>query len=96
MARNRLLVTYDVCDDSRRTSVYQVMRDFGDHVQFSVFLCDLNARELLALKRRLREHIHGTEDQVLFVDMGPAEGGAEARLAYLGRSLGPPTRVRVV
>ena len=40
--RNRYIVTYDICDDARRTAVYKALRGFGDHLQYSVFRCDLS------------------------------------------------------
>ncbi|HUT57607.1 MAG TPA: CRISPR-associated endonuclease Cas2, partial [Phycisphaerae bacterium] len=39
--RRRYLVTYDISDDKRRDLVFKTLRDRGDHVQFSVFLCEL-------------------------------------------------------
>ena len=39
--RNRYIVTYDITDDRRRTAVYKCLRGFGDHLQYSVFRCDL-------------------------------------------------------
>jgi CRISPR-associated endonuclease Cas2 len=44
-SRSRYLVTYDVADDKRRDRVHRTLLDFGDALQFSVFLCDLNERE---------------------------------------------------
>src|ERR1039458_4021608 len=31
------LICYDICDDKRLRKVFQTMRGFGDHLQFSVF-----------------------------------------------------------
>ena len=35
--RNTYLVCYDVCEDKRLRAVHKTMRDFGDHLQYSVF-----------------------------------------------------------
>lgn len=39
-------VTYDICQDKRLARVHKTMRGFGDHLQYSVFECQLTpARE---------------------------------------------------
>ena len=43
--RNRYIVTYDITDDRRREAVFKALRGFGDHLQYSVFRCDLSDRE---------------------------------------------------
>jgi CRISPR-associated endonuclease Cas2 len=35
------LVCYDICDDKRLRKVFQTMRNYGDHLQYSVFECQL-------------------------------------------------------
>ena len=49
MARRNFLVSYDVSDDKRRTKIFHLLLANGDHAQFSVFLCQLNATELARL-----------------------------------------------
>ncbi|MFZ4394836.1 MAG: CRISPR-associated endonuclease Cas1 [Kiritimatiellia bacterium] len=68
------LVSYDVADDKRRTRVFKLLRDTGDRVQYSVFCCQLNPRELHALKEAVRERLHREEDQTLFLDAGVVDG----------------------
>jgi CRISPR-associated protein Cas2 len=41
--------------------------------------------DLARLKAELAEVIHHTEDQVLFVDLGPAEGRGDRVITALGR-----------
>lgn len=75
----RYLVTYDVCDAKRLRRVFEVLRGFGDHLQYSVFRCDLSDQALVELKAELHAVIDHDEDQVLVVDLGPTTGrGAEA------------------
>lgn len=83
--RQTYLVTYDVRHPRRLRRVYRVMLGYGDHVQYSVFRCDLSATELLELKARLTEVIHHREDQVLFVDVGPADGRALGAFSAMGQ-----------
>lgn len=75
--RRRYLITYDISDDKRRDRVFKALRDRGDHVQFSVFLCELNAREYALLKGELQQYVHKRDDQVLILDLGPAENALE-------------------
>jgi CRISPR-associated endonuclease Cas2 len=39
--RNTFLVTYDICEERRLAKVHKIMRGFGDHLQYSVFECQL-------------------------------------------------------
>ncbi|GAB4225097.1 MAG: CRISPR-associated endonuclease Cas2 [Acidobacteriota bacterium] len=96
MSRRRYLVTYDVSDDRRRTQIFKVLHGFGDWVQYSVFVCELNRREHTQLVARLTPLVHQREDQVLFVDLGPAEREAGQVVASVGRAYEAPTRVVVV
>ena len=60
------------------------MRGYGDHLQYSVFECQLTATDLVRLRAELSEIIQHNEDQVLFVDLGPAEGRGDRVITALG------------
>lgn len=96
MARRRYVVTYDVGEDRRRDRVFQILLNHGDHLQFSVFLCDLTERELIGMKGELRKALHEKEDQVLVIDLGPAETDSMMRIESLGRVFSVAKRVVVV
>ena len=83
--RNSFLVCYDICDEKRLRKVFNVVRGYGDHLQYSVFECQLNASDLVRLKAELANVIDKKEDQVLFVDLGPAEGRGERVITALGK-----------
>ena len=83
--RNIYLVTYDICDDKRLRKVFKTMRNWGDHLQYSVFECQLNDAGLLKLKDELKQIINTAHDQVLFVDLGPAAGRGERVIEAVGR-----------
>lgn len=83
--RKSFLVCYDICDDKRLRKVFQVMRGYGDHLQYSVFECQFNATDLVRLRADLGRIIHHTQDQVLFVDLGPAEGRGDRVITALGK-----------
>ncbi len=94
--RQTYLVTYDISDPRRLRQVFQTMRGYGDHLQLSVFRCDLSLRERIELRAKLRDILHMDEDQVLFVDLGPADGRALTSIESLGRSYTHPERLAVV
>ncbi len=48
--RRAYLVTYDICEAKRLREVFKTMRGHGDHLQYSVFRCELNRSELILLQ----------------------------------------------
>jgi CRISPR-associated protein Cas2 len=84
--RTSYLVCYDICDAKRLRQVHRVMRGFGDHLQYSVFECQLTPMDLVRCRSELSEIIHHEQDQVLFVDLGPAEGRGDRVITALGKA----------
>ncbi len=82
--RTSYLICYDICDDKRLRRVFQIMRKFGDHLQYSVFECQLTAMDLVRCRAELAKAINQKEDQVLFVNLGPAEGRGDRVITALG------------
>lgn len=82
--RTTYLVCYDICDDKRLRRVFKSCRNYGDHLQYSVFECDLSEAERINLERELGEIINHIEDQVLFVALGPAESRGERIIRAVG------------
>lgn len=78
------LVCYDITNDKRLKKVFKVCRNYGNHLQYSVFECDLTARERTRLERDLKAVIKQDADQVLFVSLGPAEGRGDRVITSLG------------
>ena len=68
----------------------------GDHVQFSVFLCQLSDVELARLKGKLQDSVNARQDQVVVLDLGPADSDLTSRLECLGKAYTPPARVMVI
>ena len=94
--RNRYLIAYDVSDDKRRTAVFKTLMGNGDHVQFSVFLCQLSDVELARLKGKLSASINARQDQVVVLDLGPADSEMAERLECIGKAYTPTARVMVI
>lgn len=94
--RQAYIVTYDVCAPKRLRKVFKTLQGYGEHLQLSVFRCELNGRELVELRAKLAKAIDHAEDQVLFVDMGPADGRAREAIRSLGQAYVPPDRRALV
>jgi CRISPR-associated protein Cas2 len=84
--RQRYIVTYDIRDPRRLRKVFKVMKGYGEHLQFSVFRCDLSQMTLALMKASLLEVINSVEDQVLIIDVGPTEGRGEEVFESLGKA----------
>ncbi len=82
--RTTYLVCYDVANDKRLKRTFKTCRNFGDHLQFSVFECDLSPAEKIELETELSQVIKQDEDQVLFISLGPAEGRGDRVITALG------------
>ena len=82
--RNTYLVCYDIADEKRLRRVFKICRNSGDHLQYSVFECDLTPSEKIELERELSEVINAGEDQALFVSLGPSEGRGDRVITALG------------
>lgn len=82
--RTTYLVCYDIADGRRLRRVFKACKNFGVHLQFSIFECDLNESEKVELETLLNDEINNNEDQVLFVSLGPAEGRGERVITALG------------
>ena len=94
--RHTYIITYDISDPKRLRKVFRLMLGYGDHLQLSVFQCDLNSRELVELKHALGEVINHAEDQVLFANLGSVEGRGSESIESLGRLYADPERMAVV
>ena len=71
-------MAYDIREDKRLRRVHKTMKGYGWSLQYSVFICDLDAMELLAMRTDLGDIIHHTLDSIAIVDLGaPAERGSE-------------------
>jgi CRISPR-associated protein Cas2 len=82
--RTTYLVCYDIANDKRLRRAFKTCRNFGDHLQYSVFACELSPGEKVQLETALNEVIKQDEDQVLFVSLGPSEGRGDRVITALG------------
>lgn len=83
--RTSYLVCYDISDDKRLRLVFKAMRAWGDHLQYSIFECQLTPTDFVRMQAELASLIHHKEDQVIFVDLGPSEGRGDRVITALGQ-----------
>ena len=94
--RHLYIVTYDVCDDKRLRRVFKILRGYGDHLQYSVFRCELSDKERVELMAKLGDEVKHDEDQVLLFPLGPAGGTREQEVFALGLPYAPVSAAAVV
>jgi CRISPR-associated protein Cas2 len=59
-----VVVAYDIAQDKRRLRVMKMMKGYGEHVQESVFECDLKPDVYRKMTRRLYRLMNPGEDNV--------------------------------
>lgn len=83
-AIRRLLIAYDVADDTRRDRVAVTLQGYGERIQYSVFIVDGRPADFVRLRLALSGLIDGDADRVLLCELGPCQA-ARHRMSYLGR-----------
>lgn len=58
------VVAYDMPDNRRRTKLFKAMKGFGVHTQFSVFECELDAKGLEKMLKRIGRLVDPAEDNI--------------------------------
>jgi CRISPR-associated protein Cas2 len=87
--RRKYIVTYDITEPKRLNHVCKTLKGYGEHLEYSVFECDLSASELVVLKGKLSDIINHRDDQVLFIDLGSVESAHVECVDSLGRAYTP-------
>jgi CRISPR-associated protein Cas2 len=59
-----VVVAYDITDDKRRVRVMKMLQGYGEHVQESVFECDLEGAVYRKMVQRLKKLISLDRDNV--------------------------------
>ena len=61
-----IVVVYDISNDRRRTRLHNVLKNFGTPVQYSVFECIVDGKQLEKMKKAIRRVIKPRRDRVRF------------------------------
>jgi CRISPR-associated protein Cas2 len=83
------IVTYDIADERRWRAIFKIMHGYGEWLQLSVFQCRLTRARATELEARLTATMHASEDHVMIVNVGPAEG-AQPKVISLGKAAFAP------
>lgn len=94
MARRRHIIAYDIRNPRRLRQVCKTMEEYGERLQYSVFVCDLSRAELTHARAAVERQMDLDEDSVVIVDLGEPDG---AHITFVGqrRDL-PDTGPRIV
>ena len=60
------LIVYDISNDKRRTKLHTILLNYGTPVQYSVFECHLNKKNLSKLKSAIAKVIRKRKDNVRY------------------------------
>ena len=60
------VISYDIPDDDRRDRVRAELKNYGTRVQYSVFECELEPRQLGELQADLKSVINPKEDNLRY------------------------------
>lgn len=88
MTRRRFLIAYDIRDPQRLRQVCKTMEEYGERLQYSVFICDLSRTELVHARRQVEGKMNLSQDSVVIVDLGDVDG---ARFTFIGQRRPLPT-----
>lgn len=89
---NRLtVISYDIVNDQKRAKAANILKDFGVRVQYSVFECKINEKQLAELKNLLTKAIDLSQDSVRIYSFCQE---CISRIILIGQSIssveGPP------
>lgn len=72
--RHYVLVSYDISDPRRLRRMFRLMRGYGDHLQYSVFLCQLTDKDKIVLTEKIKDILRPSEDQAILMNLGNVDG----------------------
>ncbi len=59
-----IVVSYDISDDAKRNKIAEVLKDYGWRVQYSVFECQLEQKELKAFVQEIKPLVDSRVDKL--------------------------------
>ncbi|HEX3034366.1 MAG TPA: CRISPR-associated endonuclease Cas2 [Thermodesulfobacteriota bacterium] len=82
-----IVISYDITDNKRRNKVLDKLKNYGNHVQYSVFECDITEAQISQLQNRIAVIINPRKDSVLYyymcrACMGKCEVQGRDKTAY--------------
>ncbi|MDN5338425.1 MAG: CRISPR-associated protein Cas2 [Thermotogaceae bacterium] len=59
------IISYDISDTKKRNKVAKVLEEYGERIQYSVFICYLERKILFKLLERVTKLIDKTTDSII-------------------------------
>lgn len=84
MARRRYLVAYDMRDPVRLRAIHKTMKGYGQPLQYSVFVSDLDGIERVAMIGALQDTMHLHVDSVVIIDLGLPTTTGTSSFQFIG------------
>jgi CRISPR-associated protein Cas2 len=81
----RVVISYDISNTKRRNKIAKALEGYGYRVQYSVFECEVDARQLLKLQRTLRPLVRGELNES--VRFYPLPADAIERVSIIGKDM---------
>jgi CRISPR-associated protein Cas2 len=75
--RYHVLVSYDISDPKRLSTVHRLMKGYGDGFQYSVFICQLSEKDFAILREKLHDTINHRQDQIVMIKLSPVSDSRE-------------------
>ncbi len=85
--RRCYLVCYDIRDPKRLRRVFETLKGYGEHWQFSIFFCRLKDIDRVRMQSALESVMNLKKDQTVIIDMGGSEQAARDAVVVLGTPL---------
>ena len=61
-----VVIAYDIRNDRRRNRISDILEKYGKRVNYSVFECLLNGKDLIELKMQIGKIVQKKSDRVLY------------------------------
>ncbi len=61
-----VIISYDIKNNQRRNKVCNELKNYGEHVQYSVFECNLSQTEIKQLQINLEQHLNKKQDSLVY------------------------------
>lgn len=90
MARRRYLVAYDIRDPVRLRAIHKTMKAYGQPLQYSVFVSDLDGIERVAMIGALQHRMNLLVDSVVVVDLGSPATTGTSSFQFIGARMPLP------
>lgn len=90
MVRRRYLVAYDIRDRGRLRAIHKTMKAYGQALQYSVFVSDLDGIERVAMIGALQDKMNLHVDSVVIIDLGSPATTGTSSFQFLGARMPLP------